>query len=93
MEKSRHSNIEREYRFFPFCLERNVYIIEDIFQFFFMVCPLYLDLRSKYFKPVWRLHTTVQKFYSIMKLTDVESLFSISKFLVSAFAQKSIYGT
>ena len=46
MEKSRHSNIEREYRFFPFCLERNVYIIEDIFHNFFLWyvhCILILD--------------------------------------------------
>ena len=70
-----------------------MYIVEDIFHSF-MECPLYLDLRSKYFKPVWRLHTTVQKFYSIMKLTDVECLFSRSKFLVSAVElRKSIYGT
>ena len=84
IERGRHLNIEREYRFCPACLDRNVYVIEDIFHFF-MVCPLYIDLRNIHFKPSWRLHVSVQKFYSIMKLTDADGIFSISKFLVSAF--------
>ena len=29
IEKSRHLHIDREYRFCPFCLERNVYSIEE----------------------------------------------------------------
>lgn len=92
IETGRHSNIEREHRFCPFCLERNVYTVEDIFHFF-MLCPLYADLRNMYFKRQWRQHTTVQKFYYIMRLTDKENLFSIAKFLVSAFElRKSIYG-
>ena len=48
IEKGRHQNIEREYRFCLFCLERNVYSVEDEFHFF-MLCPLYTDLRDKYF--------------------------------------------
>ena len=93
IEKGRHVNIEREYRFYPACLDRNVYVIEDIF-YFFMVCPLYFDLRNIYFKPLWRSHLSVQKFSSIMKLTDADSLFAISKFLASAFKlRNSIYGS
>ena len=34
-EKRRRVNIEREYRFCPACLDRNVYVIEDIFYFFY----------------------------------------------------------
>ena len=78
IEKGRHLNIEREYRFCPACLDRNVYVIEDIFHFF-MVCPMYCYLRNIYFKPSWQQHVAVQKFNYIMKLTDVNSLFSISK--------------
>ena len=54
-EKGRHQNIEREYRFCPFCLERNVYTIEDELHFF-MLCPMYNDLRNQYFKPAWKLN-------------------------------------
>ena len=91
IEKGRHLDIDPEYRFCPACLDRNVYVIEDIFHFF-MVCPLYLELRNMYFKPDWRIHVTVHNFISIMKMTDVDSLTSISKFLVSAFElRNSIY--
>ena len=91
IEKGRHHKIDREYRFCPACLDRNVYVVEDIFHFF-MVCPFYYELRNIHFKPSWRLHVTEQKFISIMKLTDVDSLTSISKFLVSAFdLRNSIY--
>ena len=34
IEKGRHQNIEREYRFCPFCLERNIYSVEDEFHFY-----------------------------------------------------------
>ena len=83
VEKGRHQNIEHEYRFCPFCLERNVYTIEDELHFF-MLCSMYNDLRNQYFKPAWKLNICPQKFYSIMRTTDKQSLFSISKFLVSA---------
>ena len=93
IERGRHTNIEREYRFCPACLNRNVYVIEDIFHFF-MTCPLYKDLRAIYFKPAWQVHVSEQTFYSIMKLTDVDCIFSISKFLISAFElRNSIYGS
>ena len=69
----------------------NQYTIEDIFHFF-MVCPLYQDLRNIHFKPMWQRQISVHKFYSIMKSNDVESIFSIAKFLVDAFElRNSIY--
>ena len=63
-----------------------MYVIEDIFHFV-MTCPLYGDLRAIYFESVWQVHVSEQTFYSIMKLTDVDSIFSIhvSKFLISVF--------
>ena len=93
IEKGRHLNIEREYRFCPACLDRNVYVIADTFHFF-MVCPMDCNLRNIHFKPFWRQNISVQKINFIMKLTDVDSLFSISKFLVSAFELRdSSYGS
>ena len=50
IEKDRHMQVEREIRFCPFCLERNVYSIEDEFHFF-MVCTAYEELRNMYFHP------------------------------------------
>ena len=59
-----------------------------------MTCPLYEDLRAIYFKPAWQVHVSEQTFYSIMKLTNVDCIFSISKFLISAFElRNSIYGS
>ena len=93
IEKGRHTNVEREYRFCQFCLQRNVYVVEDEFHFF-MLCPMYDTLRNMYFKPQWKANISVQKFYIIMQLSDARSLFLISKFLVSAFEfRKSIYGS
>ena len=90
IEKGRRLNIERDYRFCPFCLERNVFTIEDEFHFF-MVCPMYTDLREKYFKPDWKIILSLHKFYSIMNLTDASSIFAISKFLVGAFDLRNVY--
>ena len=92
IEKGRHQDTDREYRFCPFCLERSVYTIEDELHFF-MLCPMYEDLRNQYFKPSWKTNVCSQKIYSIMKTTDNQSLFCIAKFLVSAFELRaSVYG-
>ena len=90
IEKGRHQNIEREYRFCSFCLERNIYSVEDEFHFF-MVCPMYTDLRDKYFKLDWKFNISLHKFYSILKLSDTSSIFDISKLLVSAFELRNLY--
>lgn len=90
IEKGRHQNIEREYRFCPFCLERNVYSVEDEFHFF-MVCPMYTELRDKYFKHEWKFAISLHKFYSIFKLSDTNSILKITKFLVSAFELRDTY--
>ena len=93
IEKGRHANVEREYRFCPFCLERNVYTVENELHFF-MLCPLYNDLRKLYFKPAWNTNICPQMFYSIMKTTDTQCLFSVAKFLLGAFElRRSIYGS
>ncbi|MEW8544974.1 MAG: reverse transcriptase family protein, partial [Candidatus Thiodiazotropha sp.] len=90
IEKGRHMQIEREYRFCPFCVERNVYSVEDEFHFF-MVCPTYQDLRNMYFKPHWHNMISLHHFYTIFKSTDDQSIFAISKFLLSAFALRNLY--
>ena len=85
IEKGRHQNIDRSLRFCPFCLRRNAYVIEDEFHFLF-VCPAYAEIRNIYFKQEWvRDIVTLNKFYSIMSSVDASSIFSVAKFLLSAF--------
>ena len=90
IEKGRHLHIDREYRFCPFCLERNVYAIEDEFHFF-MLCPMYEELRNMYFYPSWRRNITVHLFYNIMKSQNDQAIIAVSKFLVSAFSFRNLY--
>ena len=55
IEKGRHVDTNREFRCCPFCVSRNVFTVEDELHFFMVhVCPIYMDLREKYFKPDWR---------------------------------------
>ena len=62
--------VEREYRFCPFCLARNVYSVEDEFHFF-MECSAYEEVSNMYFHPNWRRNVTLQHFYSIMKIISL----------------------
>ena len=39
IEKGRHMNIDRDFRFCPFCLKQNIYVVEDKFHFL-LICPL-----------------------------------------------------
>lgn len=88
IEKGRHQNIERNLRFCQICLQRNVYVVEDEFHFFF-VCPAYEEIRKLYFKPQWnRGIITTNKFYSIMSSQEKLSILSVCKFLVSAFSYR-----
>ena len=88
IEKGRHQNIERNTRFCPLCIKRNVYTVEDVFHFV-CVCPFYNDIRALYFRPQWKTDLiTACLFHSIMSNTDKESIMAISRYLVSAFAQR-----
>ena len=60
IEKGSHTNVEREYRLCQFCLQRNVYVVEDEF-YFFMLCPMYDTLRNMYFNPQWKANMGVKK--------------------------------
>ena len=90
IEKDGHMQIEREYRLYPFLLERNVYSIEDEFHFF-MECSVYGQLRNMYLYPNWRQNVTLQHFYTIMKLENDQSIIAASKCLISAFSLRSLY--
>ena len=40
IEEGRHIQVDRKYKFCPFCLERNVYSIEDEFHFLWYVLSM-----------------------------------------------------
>lgn len=88
IEKGCHQNIERQYRVCQLCLKRNVYVVEDEFHFLY-VCPFCNEIRQIYFKPQWNKTATINSFYSVMSKKDKESLFAISRFLLSAFAYRN----
>ena len=90
IEKGRHTDVGREFRFCPFCLGRNVYTVEDEFHFF-MLCPAYEELRNQYFPQHWRQNITVQHFYNIMKLQTELEMHIVSKFLISAFSLRNTF--
>ena len=89
IEKGRHQHIDRNIRFCPLCLKRNVYVVEDEFRFV-CVCPPYNDIRNIYFKLEWKTNLiTDMLFIRIMSSTDKESIVAISKYLVSALSYRN----
>ena len=89
IEKGRHQHIDRNIRFCPLCLKRNVYVVEDEFHFV-CVCPSYNDIRNIYFKLEWKTNLiTDMLFIRIMSSTDKESIVAISKYLVSALSYRN----
>ena len=89
-EKGRQLQIEKEYGICPFCLERNVYFIEDEFHFF-MLCPMYDELSNVYFYPCRKRNTTVNLFYIIMESKGGQGIIAMSNVLVSAFFFRDLY--
>ena len=87
IEKGRHQSpkVDRSFRICPFCLKRNAYVIEDEFHFF-LVCPVYTEIRNMYLKPEWvKAIATLSTFYSIMSSSDTPSILSTVRYLISAF--------
>ena len=62
VEKGRFDDIERRNRLCEFC---NMNCIEDEFHFL-LVCPLYRDLRKKYFKHYYYSWPSLKKFKQLM---------------------------
>ncbi|MCG7892781.1 MAG: reverse transcriptase family protein, partial [Candidatus Thiodiazotropha endolucinida] len=74
IETGRHQRIDRNMRFCPLCLKRNVYTVEDEFHFF-CICPSYQDIRFLYFEPRWITDIiNANKFISIMSNVNKKSI-------------------
>ena len=93
IEKGRHQSpkVDRSLQFCPFCLKRNAHVIEDEFHFF-LVCPVYTEIRNMYLKPEWvRAIATIPTFYSIMSSCDTLSILSTVRYLISALTIEMNY--
>ena len=86
VEAGRHQNIDRNLRFCQMYLKRNVYIVEDEFNFF-LVCPAFDDIMKLYFKPEWKNPITPKlTFYNIMSSNAKSDILSVAKYLLSSFS-------
>ena len=91
IEKGRHMNIDREFRFCPICLKHNIYTIEDEFHFL-LLCPLYDNLRADYLNDLCANNIMcLQFFYKLMSEYKNNSCFAISKCIVNAFIKRKEY--
>ena len=91
IEKGRHINIDRDYRFCQYCLNRNVYTVETE-QHFLIICPLYDDLRQKYFIDSWLNSIPCERtFIYIMADNKHSSIFALARFLKAAFEARNLY--
>ena len=55
------------------------------------ICPAYDEIRIQYFLPHWRQNITLHHFYNIMKLQSDDSIYAVSKFLISSFSLRNTY--
>ena len=81
IETGRYHNIPRSERKCKFC---PMNVIENEFHFL-LACPLYNDLRRKYFKPYFCRWPTLHKFERLMTSTKKTEILNISKYIFFAF--------
>ena len=81
IERGRHLNTNRSDRLCRFC---NGTYIENEYHFL-LVCPLYRDLRIKYFKPYYCRWPTLNKFDDLMCNTSKKVILNVAKYIYFAF--------
>ena len=85
IEKGRHMNIDRDYRFCRFCLRNGVYVVENELHFL-LICPLYASVRAKHFRPEWTRRVICEDlFVQIMSDERDESLYSLARYIEESF--------
>ena len=61
-----HDKTDRDFRFSPFCLKRNVYVIEDEVHFL-LLCPLYDEIINLYLKEqIGNCYISLNLFYLLL---------------------------
>ena len=81
-KKGRH--LRRNFRLCPFCHN----VIECEFHFF-MVCPLYKELRLKYIPQKMYMYPNLNTFYILMASTDMAIVRNISMFIYYASRKRT----
>ena len=84
VETGRHLNIERNQRFCPLCLMKNIFVLEDEYDFFFER-ESYEPLRQECFKQYWINNRPLDVFYFLMSSKNKQSILIIANFLVKLF--------
>ena len=84
IEKGRQLGIDRNYRYCPFCLQKNITVVEDEFHFFYD-CSTYDNLRKLYFKQAWLRNKNIDTFYRIISTEKEEEIVRVANFLLQAF--------
>ena len=82
IEKGRHKNIHRTHRYCNYCLRHGEAIVENEYHFI-MECPLYDDLRDKYFSKLGRF-----SFIFLMSNNNPLTLNSLAAFVYHAFSRR-----
>ena len=80
IERGRFEHIERNNRLCRYC---NLNMIENEYHFL-LVCPLYRDLRKKYFQIYYCHWPTMNKFDDLMAKTSKHAILNLSKFVFYA---------
>ena len=82
IETGRYNNKPKDLRKCIYC---NMNAIETDYHFL-LVCPIYIELRNKYFPRYYCRWPTIQKFKSIM---STQFSFKVCRFLTEAFSKRS----
>lgn len=85
IETGRYNGVPKEERLCNFC---NMRKIEDEFHFL-LVCPLYTELRRKYFKNYFCNWPTLNKFDQLMLSSSKKTLGNLGKFIYFAFRKRN----
>jgi len=91
VEKGRHQNIDRQFRYCPSCLCNRDFYIEDEFHML-LVCTLYDELKTQCFLQTW-LHCepNMELFYTILSSDDDLSIFALANYLYRAFESRNTF--
>ena len=86
IEKGRHYNILLDDRNCVYCES----CLEDEFHFV-MICPLYHDLRLKYFEDYFLQDVHYTKFCTILSSENTTTIRNLAMYLFYAFEMRSIF--
>ena len=87
IETGRYNGVPRHMRICKCC---NMNVIENEFHFL-LVCPLFRELRKKYFKKYYCHWPSIYKFNSILLSQNDKVIYNLSRYLRDAFKIRSLY--